>query len=244
MRTRYRVTGRKVSKLHALFFLLLAITASYAFLQSSFFGLERIVVTGTEQLEAQDVARLAAVPLGTNLWRIDEIQVARNIRAHPMIARVEVRRRLPGTLLLRVSERKAVALLAVDQGFVEVDASGVALRNVKEISGVILPVITGASLRQPPAPGEVVVATNLEAALKVVSALPVYLLPRIAEINVSLPQGIKLFTSEGVEVRFGGPEGADKKFQVVADVLAVRSNLTAGYIDVSYPERPTINTRD
>ncbi|KKM12269.1 hypothetical protein SY88_03650 [Clostridiales bacterium PH28_bin88] len=243
MRTRRRATGRKVLKLQTLFFLLLATAAIYSFLQSSFFSLEHIVVTGTEQLDSEEVARLAAVPLATNLWRIDEIQVARNIRAHPMISRVEVRRRLPGTLLLHVNERKAVALLVVDQGFVEVDMSGVALRNLKEISGINLPVITGTSLRQSPTPGELVVAANLDIGLKVVLALPAALQPRIAEVDVSIPDAINLFTGDGIEVRFGNIEGTDQKFQVLSDVLEARSNLTTGYIDVSYPERPIINSR-
>ncbi len=62
--------------------------------------------------------------LGQNLWRMQLAQVAAHLEQHPWIATLDLRKDLPHRLILRVSERQAVALLREQQQLYYLDAEG------------------------------------------------------------------------------------------------------------------------
>jgi len=74
------------------------------------FRVRAVRVEGAKNLSAEEVERLAAVSPSANLWD-DAEPVAARVRAHPLVREVAVSRRLPATLLIRVTEREPVALL-------------------------------------------------------------------------------------------------------------------------------------
>jgi cell division protein FtsQ len=74
------------------------------------FRVRAVRVEGVRNLSSDEVERVAAVPPEANLWD-DLAPVAARVRVHPLVKEVEVTRRLPGTLRVRVVEREAVALL-------------------------------------------------------------------------------------------------------------------------------------
>ena len=87
-----RSHNRKGLAIQAVLFVLMSTAGLYGFIHSGFFALTHIEVLGAEQLKPNEVRKLAALPVGSNLWRIDEIQLIKNIKAHPKIGLF----RLPG----------------------------------------------------------------------------------------------------------------------------------------------------
>lgn len=78
--------------------------------QMDLFEIRTVRVEGARWLTDEEAARTLALPAGTNLWE-DPTPWAERIREHPLVAEVRVRRRIPGTLVLKVVERQPVALL-------------------------------------------------------------------------------------------------------------------------------------
>lgn len=75
-----------------------------------FFRLSRVEVTGTRLLAPHQVLAAARIAPGENLW--DDPQRWRaGVLRNPLIADVEVARRFPGTLRLRVREKLPAALV-------------------------------------------------------------------------------------------------------------------------------------
>ncbi len=68
--------------------------------------------------------------MGTPLARLDTDEVADRVRALPSVASVDVRRSWPHTLVIEVTERTPVAVVAATDGFVVLDASGVVFNQV------------------------------------------------------------------------------------------------------------------
>src|SRR5687767_13404311 len=74
------------------------------------FRVRAVRVEGVRNLSAEEVGQIAAVPADANLW--DDLEpVAARVRAHALVRDVSVVRRLPATLVVRVTEREPVALL-------------------------------------------------------------------------------------------------------------------------------------
>jgi cell division septal protein FtsQ len=75
------------------------------------FLIERLDVVSDGKLRVEHVRQFAHIEEGMNLFAVDLQQVRDSLAAVPLVADVEVRRRLPDTLEVRISERVAIARL-------------------------------------------------------------------------------------------------------------------------------------
>ncbi len=79
------------------------------------FTVTRVDVEGDlRHLNADEIRTLSGVEPGQNLFRIDMTDIQRHIFEHPWVAEVTVRRKLPHTVWIYVSEREPVAIMTVD----------------------------------------------------------------------------------------------------------------------------------
>lgn len=89
----------------------------------TFFRVRAVEVTGTRYLSAADVVRRMGVDTSASVW-IDLAPVTARIKLDPQIGAVNVSRRFPGTLVVRVTENLPVALVAVRGGLRPYDSAG------------------------------------------------------------------------------------------------------------------------
>jgi cell division protein FtsQ len=106
----------------------------------SFFRLRKIEIEGLRYLSPEDVAARIKVDTSQSIW-IDLGPVEKRVAAHPQVADVRLRRRLPGTLVARVTEHLPVAMVSTRAGFSVVDARGVILPMDPSRTAVNLPVV-------------------------------------------------------------------------------------------------------
>jgi cell division protein FtsQ len=106
----------------------------------SFFRLRKVEIEGLRYLPPADVAARMKVDTSQSIW-MDLDPVAERVRAHPQVAEVRLRRRLPGTLVARVTEHLPVAMVPSRTGFSVVDARGVILPMDPSRTAVNLPVV-------------------------------------------------------------------------------------------------------
>jgi cell division protein FtsQ len=91
--------------------------------EMTFFRMQRVEVHGLRYLAESELLDLLAVDTTMSIWS-DLAPFAERVTAHPQIDEATLSRRLPGTLVVRISERKPVALVPRAQGFVAIDDSG------------------------------------------------------------------------------------------------------------------------
>jgi cell division protein FtsQ len=77
------------------------------------FAVKTITIDGAVRRGQPDIARLAGIEPGRNIFTIDLEAARRGILQDPWIARATVDRRLPGAVLINVAEREATALVAL-----------------------------------------------------------------------------------------------------------------------------------
>lgn len=83
---------------------------AHAVSESKVFRVVDVSVEGTRYLTPDEVVAATAIPPDASVWDDTEPMVER-LRANPMVADARIRRRLPGELVLEVTEREPVGLL-------------------------------------------------------------------------------------------------------------------------------------
>lgn len=92
----------------------------------AFFHVRRVEILGAHYVAPSEILARLHVDTMQSVWNPTEPLEAR-VRAHTEIATAVVRRKLPGTLVVEVTERVPVALVPAANGFRVYDDRGVAL---------------------------------------------------------------------------------------------------------------------
>ena len=200
-------------------------------LGTSTFAITDVTVLGVGPENTPAVAQAADVPVGDNLLLLDTSDVAGRVLTIPRVARVDVRRSLPGTVTITVAEREPVLSVPAADGQALVDDTGLAYRTVPtRPAGIPL-------LHLPPgvAPRPEDPATR--ASVAVVTALPAALRRSVTDVAASGAYDVSFTVGGGRTVRWGAADDNARKAAVLAALLT-RPGHT---YDVSTPELSVVS---
>ncbi len=152
------------------------------------FALKNIEVAGAAQTPRKAIDEVMKAYAGTNLFRLDIARLQGDLKRLPWVSRVEIEKKLPDTLRVRVVERVPVALLHAGTVLRYVDDHGVAFADLSpSVGDRDLPVIGEAS------GAELARAVAFVAALR---ARDPQVFSRISEVRPVAPRGFALFDRE------------------------------------------------
>ena len=110
--------------------------------ESERFLVKHVRVEGANVLREEGVLAVAAVTSADNVWLLDVPRIEERIAAIPYVRRCRVLRIYPDTVVIRLTERVAYAVLHTNNHCYEVDEEGVVLREVNALAPTSLPMIT------------------------------------------------------------------------------------------------------
>jgi cell division protein FtsQ len=123
------------------FFLLMApLWAPLLLRRMAFFQVRHIEVVGARYVEPRDILGRMRVDTLASIWDPTSPIEAR-VAAHPLVRTVEIDRKLPGTLVVRLVEHAPVALVPSPNGFRVYDDRGVPLPIDPAVVGVDAPIL-------------------------------------------------------------------------------------------------------
>ena len=211
------------------------------------FALNEVQVEGTRRTTPEAVRARLGTFLGRNLLQIPLDRVAARLGEDPFISSVSVKRILPSTLRVTVTERVPAAL-AIVQGQVQVvDDSGVIMGPIGPGLAEDLPVLTGIERQQ----GEALRASLLRG-VKVVERLKGTTgawTDEISEVDLSRADRIGVVTRDPGPVIWLDPERVERN---VDPYLAMRKEIQAKlgpveYVDLRWRDRisvlPSVDTQ-
>lgn len=181
-------------------------------LGSDLLRVREIRFEGNSRASADELAEISPAHVGDHLLSCDTAAVEAALRRHPWIASVEVRRRLPPALEVRVVERRAAALVDL-AGLYLVDERGEVFKRAAPGDGLDLPLLTGVSREDwidrrnevEPLVAGALALVDRWAERGLDGRLP------ISEIHVDAEYGTTLFAGDdGLEVRLGHGAISDK----------------------------------
>lgn len=111
------------------------------------FAVSEIMTVGGKRRGPDELANIAGVAKGQNVFSIDLDRARSRLAADPWIESAEIARQLPGTIAIRVSEREAAGLVAMSEGNYLVTRDGVIIKRVEAGDPIDFDVVTGVPLR-------------------------------------------------------------------------------------------------
>jgi cell division protein FtsQ len=106
------------------------------------FAVTEVDVVGNERRPAEFLVGESGISVGSNVFATNLDGARARLLADPWIADATLARRLPGTILVQVTERKAVALVALGDTFLAT-AEGEPFKKLEPGDPVDLPLVTG-----------------------------------------------------------------------------------------------------
>jgi cell division protein FtsQ len=255
---RLRVTGRVLSIVFAFAAVVLTlwyggkVGANHFLYENPAYTLKRVLVT-TDGAMSPDLLRTwMNLKPSQNLYALDLARVDRDLKLIPWVKRVEIKRILPDTLVVRVLEREPVAQLvtaaAMPDGSIQrlvyhVDATGWimpeldnARRALPLAVAEVYPVITGLPLTDARV-GRVLDQPSVRAALNLIREFdisPMAGMVELSEIDVSRPGLLRVLTSQRTEAFFDVDEvpAQLRRWRAIYDTLAAYGKA-ASSVDLS-----------
>ncbi|MDH5234649.1 MAG: FtsQ-type POTRA domain-containing protein [Gemmatimonadota bacterium] len=105
-----------------------------------FFRVRRVEIEGARYVAPDEIVSRLRVDTTASVWD-DASPLEARVREHPQVRDVRIGRRLPGTLVVRVTENPPVALVSSARGLVVTDATGDSLPVDPTRIDVDLPVL-------------------------------------------------------------------------------------------------------
>jgi cell division protein FtsQ len=176
--------------------------------ESSGFRVERIEVAGNERLTREEVLSRAGLVPGSSIFDVDIQEARRRLLLDPWIVRAFVEKKMPATVLVRLVERRPIAILSGDRALHLVGEDAAVIAPVRTADVPDLPVLTGFDLdRRRTDP--VGLREELETAVDLLRLVDEVGMPgrrTIAELHLSVRGGFDLIAGDGLVVHLGqGP---------------------------------------
>lgn len=196
-------------------------------LNSSLVDVREVTVEGTSRLSTAQVLAAAHVTGGGSLFRVNSAAIEQRVEQLRPVASASVTRQWPHGILIRVVERRPVAVVTGPGPAMLLDADGVAFAPAP--AGSAHARLVQVRVEEPvPGSGE----PAARAAIRVLDALPSPLRRRVSSMQAPAPTDVRLQLRDGRTVVWGSAAANATKVAVLRSLL----HRDARIYDVSTPD--------
>ena len=225
---------------------------------SSVFAIKNVEVTGAEHLTEAELNALAPIAEGTTLFNVDADMLERSIERDAWVQDVTIKRKLPSTLEIAVTEREIGAVVEVTSSDAKsiqpwaISADGMWLmaipdqeseigqgisQQIYEDASAVLH-ITDVPYGLVPEIGSYCSDANVNNALAIVDGMTTNLADQVKVVSATDAESTLLTLDNGVEIAFGTADGIRDKERICLEIMEQNPGRVA-YINVRVANRPT-----
>lgn len=215
-----RKIGPDSSLLYIAVLICLLAAGLFMFSQSDYFHVREVRVEGLKNIAQEEILRLLGTVKGENIFLTDTAALSRKIKIHPLVEEAAVEKKLPATLVLKIQERRPLALILNSDNLVEVDSEGTILKFYETWPQNDSPVLTGITIPETTGPGQKLSSPQLAKELLLLREAPQGLSSLIGEINIAPDGQIVVFLTSGIRVKFGYDEDYTAKLKLLEELIA------------------------
>ena len=211
--------------------------------QCSYFEIEHMVVEGPERLSDMQIRETTGIDDKTNILSLNLFVTRNKLLGHPWIEQAQVGRRFPGTLHIRITEHKPLAVLDLGKKYI-INTNGLIFKEHESGDTDGMPIVSGLSYGDLGTTQETG-TVRFKSVLEVLrlgtdpdSVMPNHLINRI---DVDRQIGISLFTSDQEKmIRLGFDNYPEKYAQLKKVISQLKDQFTFNdynSIDLINPDR-------
>lgn len=218
-----------------LLLVLIMLITGVLFIKSSYFTVGSVIVEGNKYVSVEDVYRIADIPESINIFSLNTATIKMRLMQDLRIDETTVSRQFPGTIVITIKERKPMAYVASNYGFLEIDKQGVVLAVLKNLKQINVPMITGTRLENEYV-GDKVENLAVKNIVNYLSLLDEVTLNQLSEVNSRSSDEIVVYTLNSVHIRLGNSERLADKAKLTNEMLRELEGkkVKIEYIDLSY----------
>ena len=117
---------------------------------SLFFKIDTIKVEGNSNVDTESIIGASGIKIGNNLFFLNKYKAARKVlEASPWIEELKIFRRVPGTIVIEVTEAKAVCVIEHKGTYWMMSSSGRLVESAGEKTDDKMPIVIGVTLVDP-----------------------------------------------------------------------------------------------
>lgn len=232
---RVRRSGRRLFK--GIVFLLIVGAILGFFVYVPFFTLKEVKLIGAERLTVEDILKVGNIYIGEPIFQLETNDITTRLSNDLRIESVTVRRIVPNTLEVTLKERKPLATIVCDYGYLDLDKSGKIIDSYKNLREMKIPMITGAQA-QDKYIGDEIDDNLVKKILEFLQKLAPESLNKLSEVAIVAADYVVAYTDteQAVQIRIGKMERLDEKAHLVDDFLRDLDNNPheVEYVDFNY----------
>jgi cell division protein FtsQ len=216
----YKIKKRKIL-LGLCFSSILIIILIFVVFKSNYFIIKNIIVNNNLFVTKQEIVILSELK-GKNTFLINKKSTEENIKLNPYIEGVLIKRKLPFTIVIDVTEKKIKGIVKFKNGLINIDGEGKMVQIVSKFPNGKIPIILGIDVTKY-VPNECLVKNNVTmlSALKSVLSVVDYNESKyyFYSINIKDPYNIIFKTNSGIIVKVGDWTNIEYKIAYAIEVL-------------------------
>lgn len=217
----------------SLLLILTMLVGGFVFMNSAYFTVGDIDVKGNVHLPAEEIFQIANIDDRVNIFKIDKNMLRKRLLQDLRIEDATVERKFPTTIVLNIKERRTVAFLPTNYGFVQVDRQGYVLAAFRTIKSMEMPMVTGLKLMNTKVGDRIdPVAYPV---LEMLGELDADALNALSEINIANATAVIGYTVDAIPIKFGDMGHPAAKAKLLGSVLKDirQQKLMIEYIDIA-----------
>lgn len=217
-RGRRKRGGRRLAR--GVKWLLATCAILFVMVYTPLFTLREVKMIGAVYLTPDDVLRVGGIYYGEPLFQLETDDITMRLSNDLRVEEVTVRRSLPSTLEVRVRERKPVATVSCDYGFLDLDRNGKVIDSYKNLKGMPIPMITGVKVSDLYI-GDDVSDETLKKILYYLQSMDEESLNKISEVALTEGNYVVAYTdmASAVQIRIGKLERLEEKARLTENFL-------------------------
>jgi cell division protein FtsQ len=193
------------------------------------FAVRTIEITGAVHTPPASLRQATRRYEGVNLFQIDIARVQHDLRGLGWVSRIDIEKKLPDTLRIKITERKPVALVRLNDRLLYVDQAGTPFAELSpRVGDDDLPLITSAE--GPELARSVAFVTALRKSDRALYA-------RVSEVWPIAPRGFAMYDRELGAVVYVNADDVSAKYRNLRAVLGAEANPNIEYADLRFADR-------
>ncbi|HWR31579.1 MAG TPA: cell division protein FtsQ/DivIB [Negativicutes bacterium] len=219
------VTGRKRKKPRWVFewmlflFICMGLIAWQCYSRPVYLFLQTVTVVGNQKIETDEIFRMAGVASNQGpVWFWDAKDFFAILRDDLRVESISAVYEWPASLTIHVKERRSLAYVASQHGFLDIDATGTVISISRNLKNMEAPIITGFKAGRI-FPGSQINDPSVYSVLEYLVALNKETRDQISEVRLTPKDGVTVITLNNIKIRLGSLERIREKARLTQDIL-------------------------